>query len=160
MSIAHSVQHLDIDLLINQPLPNGFPWGDRPGSADRPPLTGVTRRYDWTVSRQVISPDGMPKNALLINGQFPGPLIEANWGDWIEGQLYHYLRGSGKLTASKVAVHNNITGPEEGTSIHWHGQWQRGTPEMDGIPTVSQCPIAPDSSFTYAIPSQTSGQPY
>lgn len=47
-----------------------------------------------------------------------------------------------------VTVHNRITGPEEGTTIHWHGQLQRGTPWMDGVPSVTQCPIAPGSTFT------------
>ena len=69
---------------------------------------------------------------LLVNGAYPGPLIEANWGDTIQ-----------------VTVHNNITGPEEGTSIHWHGFLQRDTPWEDGAPAVTQCPIAPGTSFTY-----------
>jgi len=61
---------------------------------------------------------------LVANGQFPGPMIEANWGDWIE-----------------VAVTNDLV--IEGTSIHWHGFLQTGTPYMDGTPAISQCPIAP-----------------
>ena len=48
-----------------------------------------------------------------------------------------------------MTVHNEITGPEEGTTIHWHGQLQKGTPWMDGVPSLTQCPIAPGSSFTY-----------
>lgn len=47
-----------------------------------------------------------------------------------------------------VEVTNNITGPEEGTSLHWHGMLQTGTPWYDGVPSVSQCPIAPGGSFT------------
>jgi FtsP/CotA-like multicopper oxidase with cupredoxin domain len=31
-------------------------------------------------------------------------LLEADWGDIVE-----------------VTVYNNITGPEEGTAMHWHG---------------------------------------
>lgn len=61
---------------------------------------------------------------------FPGPTIEANWGDWIE-----------------VTITNNI--PDEGTSIHWHGLLQTDTPYMDGVPGNTQCPIAPGSTFTY-----------
>lgn len=68
----------------------------------------------------------------MINGQFPGPAIEANWGDTIQ-----------------VTVHNQITGPEEGTSLHWHGLLQKATPWYDGVPAVQQCPIAPEGSFTY-----------
>jgi FtsP/CotA-like multicopper oxidase with cupredoxin domain len=72
------------------------------------PNTGVTRNYVFTVSYQTIAPDGVVKNGLVVNGQFPGPLIEANWGDWIQ-----------------VTVHNAL--PDEGTSLHWHGLLQNGT---------------------------------
>jgi len=68
--------------LTNNPLPQGFPWGTRGAgnsNPDFPPTTGVTRRYDFTISRSVIKPDGVQKNVILINGQFPGPTIEANW---------------------------------------------------------------------------------
>lgn len=116
-----------------QPLPNGFPWGNRNSQTDdpkTPPNTGVTRFYDFTISRGIGSPDGVPTQMILINGQFPGPLIEANWGDYVE-----------------VTVHNNITGPEEGTTLHWHGMLQKESPWMDGVPSISQCPIAPGSTF-------------
>lgn len=104
------------------------------------PETGVTRRYNWTVSRGVIAPDGFSRDAMLINGAFPGPIIEANWGDTIE-----------------VTLHNNITGPEEGTALHWHGFLQHGTPWQDGVPAVTQCPVAPDKSFTYSFRAQLYG---
>ena len=44
--------------------------------------SGVTRYYDWTVARSSLAPDGVPVDVMLVNGEFPGPLIEANWGDW------------------------------------------------------------------------------
>lgn len=121
--------------LTNNPLPDGYPWGKRTSRYDDPkcpPNTGVTRYYDWTISRGTDNPDGVQKAVMYINGQFPGPMIEANWGDWIQ-----------------VTVHNNITGPEDGTSIHWHGLLQKETPWMDGVPSISQCPIAPKSTFEY-----------
>jgi FtsP/CotA-like multicopper oxidase with cupredoxin domain len=77
---------------------------------------------------------------MVVNNQFPGPAIEANWGDEIE-----------------VTVHNNITAPMEGTAMHWHGFLQRGSNWMDGVPSVSQCPIAPGSSFTYRFAAQLYG---
>ena len=77
---------------------------------------------------------------MLVNGEFPGPMIEANWGDTIQ-----------------VTVHNNITGPEEGAAIHWHGFLQVGTPWEDGTPAVSQCPIAPMKSFTYQFQAHLYG---
>ncbi|CAG8417179.1 unnamed protein product [Penicillium salamii] len=61
-----------------------------------------------------MSPDGYERSGIFVNGQFPGPAIEANWGDTIE-----------------VRLHNNITGPEEGTAFHWHGIPQKGTQYAD-----------------------------
>lgn len=43
------------------------------------PDTGVTRTYQLHVAYQTIAPDGVTRNGLTINGQFPGPLVEANW---------------------------------------------------------------------------------
>ncbi|KAI0011535.1 Cupredoxin [Xylariaceae sp. FL0662B] len=100
--------------------------------------TGVTRTYDLTISRETAAPDGVEMEMLLVNGQFPGPLIESNWGDWLQ-----------------VSVHNNIS--DDGTAIHWHGTVQKGTPWMDGVPGVSQCPIAPGSSYTYLFKTDLYG---
>ena len=46
-----------------------------------------------------------------------------------------------------VRVHNRLQ--TEGVSFHWHGLLQRGTPWMDGVPMVSQCPILPGQVFQY-----------
>ncbi|MCJ1225204.1 hypothetical protein MMC12_001853 [Toensbergia leucococca] len=129
--------------LTNNPLPNGFPWGSCTAnntSPKNPPVTGTTRYYDFTVRRGTAAPDGFQKNVLLINDQFPGPTIEANWGDWIQ-----------------VTLRNQITGPEEGTSLHWHGLLQKETPWYDGVPSVSQCPVAPGSTFTYRFRADVYG---
>jgi len=37
----------------------------------------------------------------------------------------------------------------EGTSIHWHGQYQRDSQWADGVPGVTQCPISPGSLFPF-----------
>lgn len=76
----------------------------------------------------------------MVNGQFPGPVIEANWGDWIE-----------------VVLRNNITNPPEGTALHWHGLLQKETPWYDGVPAVTQCPVAPGSTFTYRFRADVYG---
>jgi FtsP/CotA-like multicopper oxidase with cupredoxin domain len=130
--------------LTNNPLPSGYPWGLLTAAGNSPytdaPNTGVIRAYDFTATRGVISPDGYQKSVILINGAFPGPTIEANWGDIIQ-----------------VTVHNKITGPVEGTSFHWHGLLQKATPWYDGVPAVQQCPIAPGSSFTYQFKADLYG---
>jgi hypothetical protein len=64
--------------LLSCPTLNGTGVGESCGTMPE----GVTRYYDFTVSYQKIAPDGVVRNGLVINGGFPGPLIEANWGDW------------------------------------------------------------------------------
>ena len=128
--------------LSGSPMPNGRPWGSRTAKNcdpyTNPPETGVTRHYDFVITSQTCAPDGVEKDCLVINGAFPGPTIEANWGDWIE-----------------VVVHNGLG--TEGTSMHWHGLLQTATPWMDGVPSVQQCPIAPGSTFTYRFKADLYG---
>ncbi len=132
------------EFLTNNPLPQGFPWGTRTANNSNPyensPTTGVIRAYDFTIKRGFIAPDGVNKSVILVNGQFPAPLIEANWGDTIQ-----------------VKVRNEITGPEEGTALHWHGLLQRATPWYDGVPSVMQCPIPPGKSLTYQFKADIYG---
>ncbi|QRV76916.1 Multicopper oxidase [Ceratobasidium sp. AG-Ba] len=89
----------------------------------------ATRTYDWVVATATGSPDGYYRPMLVVNGQYPGPLIEANEGDTII-----------------VNVQNDMS---VGTTIHWHGMYQKGTPWMDGPAGITQCPIPAGSSFTY-----------
>ena len=100
------------DFLTDAPLVAGFPWGldtvVNTNPYSQSPVTGKIRSYDFTIARGFIAPDGVNKSSLLINGGFPGPTIRANWGDTIQ-----------------VTVHNQITGPEEGTALHWHGILQK-----------------------------------
>src|SRR5277367_6599505 len=120
-----------------------YPWGSLtaadscPGTA---PTTNMVRHYELSVSRGTLAPDGVSIPVMFINGAYPGPTIEANWGDWIE-----------------VNVCNAIEGPEEGTAIHWHGIDQRGTPWFDGVPTVGQCPIVPGQNLTYKFRADQAG---
>ncbi|KAG8702309.1 laccase, multicopper oxidase, benzenediol:oxygen oxidorectuctase, partial [Ceratobasidium sp. 423] len=90
----------------------------------------TTRVYDWTISMQEGAPDGFYRKMIVVNGQYPGPTIEANDGDTII-----------------VNVKNKL--PKEGTSVHWHGIFQEGTQWMDGPAGITQCPIPSGGSFTY-----------
>ena len=62
------------------PLPQGRPWGPRTcentDPYKDPPHTGMTRSYDFTISKKIISPDGVNRSAIVVNGAFPGPTIE------------------------------------------------------------------------------------
>jgi FtsP/CotA-like multicopper oxidase with cupredoxin domain len=66
----------------------------------------------------------------LINGQYPGPTIRAKWGDTIV-----------------VNVKNNMK--DNGTGIHWHGMRQLNSCQQDGVPGVTECPIAPGKTRQY-----------
>lgn len=101
------------------------------------PTQPATREYIFNISRGVGDPDGVRKLMILVNGQSPGPVIEANIGDKI-----------------RVIVHNSMLYDE--TTIHWHGIDQRNSVWMDGVHTVTQCGIPPGKSFTYEfdVPDQ------
>ena len=89
----------------------------------------TTREYHWVISDADFNPDGVYRPMKLINNQFPGPLVECNDGDTLV-----------------VNVDNQAV---NATSIHFHGLFQNGTNAMDGAVGVTQCAIAPGSSFTY-----------
>ncbi|KAF9879170.1 multicopper oxidase [Colletotrichum karsti] len=88
------------------------------------------REYVFNITRQLHSPDGYEKSMILVNGQSPGPLIEANTGDTI-----------------RVTVNNQML--QESTTIHWHGIDQRNSVFMDGVHGVTQCAIPAGQGFTY-----------
>jgi hypothetical protein len=119
------------------------PWGTVTTTYANPykscPQTGAMRLYDFTVAECDIRPEGVEtKKAVCVNGQFPGPLIEANYGDTIQ-----------------VKVTNKLH--DEGTSMHWHGFLQTGTNQMDGVPGVTQCAIAPGATMTYTFRAELYG---
>jgi FtsP/CotA-like multicopper oxidase with cupredoxin domain len=77
-----------------------------------------------------MSPDGVPRQMMVFNGQYPGPPIVADWGDTIS-----------------VTIKNSLT--NNGTSVHWHGLRQLHSNQFDGTNGITECPIAPGSSKTY-----------
>jgi FtsP/CotA-like multicopper oxidase with cupredoxin domain len=78
-----------------------------------------------------MAPDGYERPMLVVNGQYPGPTIEANWGDWIVVHVQNNMQNNGYKHLLPKA--NNRT------SIHWHGMHQEMTSSFDGVPGVSQC---------------------
>ncbi|KAG4974665.1 hypothetical protein AAZX31_11G189200 [Glycine max] len=69
------------------------------------------------------------QNIITVNGQFPGPTVEARNGDFIVIKVVN-------------AAQYNI-------SIHWHGLRMLRNPWADGPSYVTQCPIQPGGSYTY-----------
>lgn len=102
-------------------LATGFTMADAPG----------VREYDFTISLGLAAPDGFWKPMVLVNGQSPGPLIEAGTGDTV-----------------RVRVTNLL--PNASTSVHFHGIDQRRSNWMDGVAGVTQCGIPPGGgTWTY-----------
>lgn len=102
--------------------------------------TGVTRQYKFTITNTTMVFDGTgPKLAFAINGQVPGPVIEANWGDDIEVTFINQLQ-------------------DNSTSIHFHGIRQEGTNDQDGVPGITECAIAGNGgSRTYKFHASSFG---
>ena len=88
---------------------------------------------------ETITVDGNTfRSILTINNRFPGPtLIVPN------------------NSIVVVDVYNRLS--SEATSIHWHGMHQMNTPWMDGVEHITQCGIAPSSSFRYIFRARPPG---
>jgi FtsP/CotA-like multicopper oxidase with cupredoxin domain len=103
---------------------------------------GIQRNYSLVINTDTTANwDGIPfpgakifknatSNETSSNGTFPGPWIQACWGDTV-----------------RVNIYNNLT--YNGTAIHMHGLRMLNNSLMDGVPGVTQCPIAPGENFTY-----------
>ncbi|KAI0672283.1 multicopper oxidase-domain-containing protein [Trametes maxima] len=96
------------------------------GVAGEPP---TTRTYQFVVEERRGAPDGVEKRMLVVNGQYPGPTIEANAGDRLVVNVTNKMPNS--------------------TAIHWHGLYQRGTNFYDGTAAITQCGIPSGESMVY-----------
>ncbi|XP_078437327.1 L-ascorbate oxidase homolog [Wolffia australiana] len=88
------------------------------------------RFFTWKVSYGDIDPLGVKQQGILINGQFPGPQIDA-------------------ITNDNLIIHvfNNLTEP---FLISWNGIQQRRNSWQDGVYGTA-CPIPPGRNFTYVL---------
>ena len=69
------------------------------------------------------------------DGSIPGPLVRVRQGESV-----------------RIVVHNKL---DQDTTVHWHGI--RLPIAMDGVPGISQPPIRPGQSFTYAFTPPDAG---
>ncbi|KAL8790997.1 MAG: hypothetical protein Q9195_006071 [Heterodermia aff. obscurata] len=104
---------------------------------------GIERTYELDATDGLaINADGLDfPLAKLFNRQYPGPWIQACWGDTITVKINNWMKVDGG----------------NGTSIHWHGIRQLNTMHMDGVNGLTQCPIAPADSFTYSFKAHQYG---
>ncbi|KAM5364346.1 hypothetical protein ACJZ2D_011543 [Fusarium nematophilum] len=97
-------------------------------------LATALRRYNLTITINWSSADGHGRPLFAMNGQSPGPLIEAEEGEEVE-----------------VFVDNQLATE---TTMHWHGVYQVDQPWNDGVPGVTQYSIQPRDNYTYRFTVQ------
>lgn len=97
---------------------------------------GEVKRFELVAKPTVaglIPPYQLP--IWAYNDQTPGPVLRVNLGDTVE-----------------VLLKNELP---QATTIHWHGV--RVPNAMDGVPGVTQAPIAPGDSFLYRFIPKDAG---
>ncbi|KAK1297641.1 hypothetical protein QJS10_CPB15g00470 [Acorus calamus] len=86
--------------------------------------------YDWTVSYSKIAPLGVEKEVIVINNQFPGPLLNTTTNDMVS-----------------VNVRNHLNEP---LLFTWNGVQLRADSWADGVQGTN-CPIIPGESWSYTF---------
>ncbi|KAK2855717.1 hypothetical protein FQN49_004913 [Arthroderma sp. PD_2] len=100
---------------------------------------GIKRKYHLEITDESVNMDGTVfDKAKVFNKKYPGPWIQACWGDDLE------------ITVTNKLKHN-------GTAVHWHGIRMMENMFNDGVPGVTQCPIPPGSSMTYRFKASQYG---
>jgi FtsP/CotA-like multicopper oxidase with cupredoxin domain len=104
--------------------------------AERASRNGTVRAFQLVAAPgQVPLFDARPFDVWAYNGQVPGPTLRVRFGDTL-----------------RVVFTNNLPQP---TTIHWHGVRVPNT--MDGVPGVTQAPIAPGETFVYEFTPKDAG---
>ncbi|XP_056008379.1 uncharacterized protein LOC125665694 [Ostrea edulis] len=96
------------------------------------------KKITYEEMQEVITADGNYKFMYSINKQFPAPTLAVYENQKVE-----------------IQVHNDMV--NEAVTFHWHGMFQNGTPWMDGVSMVTQCPILPGQMFTYEFRANPRG---
>ncbi|KAL9261174.1 L-ascorbate oxidase-like protein [Drosera capensis] len=88
------------------------------------------RLFEWTVSYGTIAPLGVPQRGILINGKFPGPILDCVTNDNVFVMIINKL--------------------DEPFLITWNGVQQRKSSWQDGV-LGTNCAIPPNSYWTYKM---------
>ncbi|KAJ5884439.1 hypothetical protein N7504_012011 [Penicillium tannophilum] len=75
------------------------------------------------------SPNGVEREMIFVNDQFPGPSLIMDEGDEVSIEINNHLPFN--------------------TSVHFHGIEQKNTPWSDGVSGLSQWGVLPGASYTY-----------
>ncbi|KAG2730557.1 hypothetical protein I3843_01G293200 [Carya illinoinensis] len=93
-----------------------------------------TQQHEFVIQTTPVKRLCKTQKSITVNGQYPGPTLEANNGDTLIVKVTNKAR-------------YNVT-------IHWHGIRQIRTGWADGPEFVTQCPIRPGGSYTYRFTIQ------
>lgn len=96
---------------------------------------GAVREYHLSIALQDITIKDKSAVGMTINGTIPGPTLRFDQGD-----------------LARIHVTNTLP---VSSSIHWHGLLV--PPDMDGVPFITQVPIAPGETFVYEFPIRQTG---
>jgi FtsP/CotA-like multicopper oxidase with cupredoxin domain len=75
-------------------------WTTTTLASPLPPVVGP-RQFDLTLTWTTYNADGKDRRMILVNGEFPGPLLEINEGEQVD-----------------IWVHNQLP---YNTTVHFHG---------------------------------------
>ena len=106
------------------------------GTPLEPTMDGDVKVFELVC--QEITWETMPGTsfpAMAYNGIVPGPIIRVTEGDKV-----------------RVHVTNEMS---QSTAVHWHGLFV--PVNMDGVPFITQPPIAPGTTFTYEFTARNAG---
>ena len=132
VALPKSAQAATLDDDASLPLVRGI-QGAQPAEAT---MQDGVRVFNLTVERiRWETKEGKVVEAWAFNRQVPGPTIRVREGERV-----------------RMVVKNLLP---EGTSAHWHGIEVPNN--MDGVPGISQDPIAPGDSFVYEFTAKPAG---
>ncbi|WP_338703565.1 multicopper oxidase family protein [Streptomyces sp. Q6] len=109
--------------------PSGYvdPAGKEVAAAERKRGSGPVRSVRLTAAATPLDLGDRTVRSWSYGGDLPGKEVRVTAGDTLSLTLANHLR--------------------EATSLHWHGIALRN--DMDGVPGLTQNPIAPGADFTY-----------
>ncbi|EFJ14224.1 hypothetical protein SELMODRAFT_445960 [Selaginella moellendorffii] len=86
--------------------------------------------FDWVVSYETRAPLGVKQQVIVINGMFPGPVLNT--------------------TTNRINIVNVQNNLDEPFLLTWDGIQNRRNAWMDGV-AATNCPIPAGQNFTYNI---------
>ena len=100
-------------------------------------LYAAVKEYSLNIDEGTVQVTGKPLTRIMVNGQFPAPLLEFEEGD-----------------DAVIRVKNSLKNKD--SSIHWHGLLLPGI--MDGVPGFNGFNgISPNEEFVYKFKVRQSG---